>query len=33
VSPGLQEAAAKRFDESFPTRYNEAEKEAVGKFG
>lgn len=32
VSPGLQEAAAKRFDESFPTRYNEAENEAVEKF-
>ncbi len=24
VSPGLQEAAAKRFDEVFTTRYNEA---------
>ena len=24
VSPGLQEAAAKRFDEAFTTRYNEA---------
>ena len=29
VSPGLQEAAAKRFDEAFTTRYNEA----VEKFG
>jgi len=32
VSPGLQEAAAKHFDEAFPTRYTEAENEAVGKF-
>jgi integrase len=30
VSPGLQEAAAKRFDEAFATRYNEVENEAVG---
>jgi len=29
VAPGLQEAAAKRFDEAFTTRYNEAENEAV----
>ena len=27
VSPGLQEAAAQRFDESFPTSYNEPEDE------
>lgn len=29
VSPGLQEAAAARFDEAFTTKYNEYEKEAV----
>ena len=28
----LQQAAAKCFDEAFPTSYNEAENEAVGKF-
>jgi integrase len=33
VSPGLQEAAAKRFDDSFPAMYNEAENEAVRKVG
>jgi integrase len=33
VAPGLQEAAAKRFDEAFSTRYNEPKKEAVEKFG
>jgi len=33
VSPGLQEAAAKRFDESFLARYNEAENETVRKDG
>ena len=33
VSPGLQEAAAKRFDESFLARYNEAENETVRKVG
>ena len=31
VSPGLQEAAAKRFDEAFTTKYNETENETVGK--
>ncbi len=30
VSPGLQEAAAKRFDESFSTSYNEPVTETVG---
>jgi len=29
VAPGLQQAAAKRFDEAFNVRYNEREKEAV----
>ncbi len=29
VAPGLQEAAAKRFDEAFSTKYNERENEAV----
>jgi integrase len=29
VTPGLQEAAAARFDQAFTTRYNEREKEAV----
>ncbi len=33
VSPGLQEAAAKRFDEAFTTRYNEAENVAIEKVG
>ena len=33
VAPGLQEAAAKRFDEAFSTRYNKLENEAVEKFG
>ncbi len=33
VAPGLQEAAAKRFDEAFSTKYNEAKNEAVEKFG
>ncbi|MFC1979934.1 hypothetical protein ACFLVS_03615 [Chloroflexota bacterium] len=31
VSPGLQEAAAKRFDEAFSNRYNKRENEAIGK--
>lgn len=30
VLPGLQEAAAKRFDEAFPAGYNELPKEKVG---
>jgi len=30
LSPGLQEAAAKRFDEAFPASYNELAKEKVG---
>jgi len=30
VSPGIQEAAAKRFDEAFSTKYNEPAKETVG---
>jgi len=30
VAPGLQEAAAKRFDEAFSTRYNESANETVG---
>jgi integrase len=30
VSPGIQEAAAKRFDEAFSTKYNEHAKETVG---
>jgi integrase len=29
VSPGLQEAAAKRFDEAFTTKYNESAIESV----
>ena len=29
VSPGLQEAAAKRFDEAFTTKYNESATESV----
>ena len=34
VSPGLQEAAAKRFDESFLTSYNKSvESELVKKGG
>lgn len=33
VSPGLQEAAAKRFDDAFNTRYNKRENQVVGKFG
>ena len=33
VAPGLQEAAAKHFDEAFSTRYNERKNEAVEKFG
>jgi integrase len=33
VSPGLQEAAAKRFDDAFNTRYNKRENQAVEKFG
>ena len=31
VAPGLQEAAAKRFDEAFSARYNEFENEAAKK--
>ena len=33
VSPGLQEAAAKRFDEAFTTRYNEVGNGAIEKVG
>lgn len=33
VAPGLQEAAAKRFDEAFSISYNKPEKEGVEKFG
>jgi integrase len=33
VAPGLQQAAAARFDEAFTTRYNKRENEAVEKFG
>jgi len=33
VAPGLQEAAAKRFDEAFNTRYNKSENEVVEKLG
>ena len=33
VSPGLQEAVAKRFDDAFNTRYNKRENQVVGKFG
>ena len=31
VAPGLQEAAATRFDESFSNRYNKSENEAIEK--
>ena len=31
VAPGLQEAAAKRFDEAFSNKYTSAENEAVKK--
>jgi integrase len=31
VAPGLQEAAAARFDQAFTARYNEHEKEAANK--
>ena len=30
IAPGLQQAAAKRFDEAFTTRYNEPVNETVG---
>jgi integrase len=33
VAPGLQEMAAKLFDEAFTTKYNKPENEAVEKFG
>ena len=33
VAPGLQQAAAQRFDEAFPIKYNEAEKQVVEKLG
>ena len=33
VAPGLQEAAARRFDEVLTTKYNKREKEAVENFG
>jgi integrase len=33
VSPGLQAAAAERFDQAFPTKYNETENVAVKKIG
>jgi hypothetical protein len=33
VSPGLQAAAAKSFDEAFPNNYNKQSDEAVEKFG
>ena len=33
VAPGLQEAAAQRFDEVLITKYNKHEKEAVEKLG
>ena len=33
VAPGLQEAAAKHFDEAFSTKYNEPKNETVEKFG
>ena len=33
VSPGLQEAAAKRFDDALNTRYNEKENQTVEKYG
>jgi integrase len=29
IAPGLQEAAAKRFDEAFSNRYNKHENEAI----
>jgi integrase len=32
VAPGLQEAAAARFDEAFSARYNVREKERVEKY-
>ena len=31
VAPGLQEAAATRFDEAFGNRYNRRENEAIEK--
>ena len=33
VSPGLQAAAAKSFDEAFPNNYNKRSDEAIEKFG
>ena len=33
VTPGLQQAAAQRFDEAFTTKYNELEKQAVEEVG
>jgi len=33
IAPGLQEAAAQRFDEALSTRYNKSKNEAVEKFG
>ncbi len=33
VTPGLQQAAAARFDEAFSTKYNKTENKAVEKFG
>ena len=33
VSPGLQETAAKRFDDTFNTRYNQRESEVAEKVG
>jgi integrase len=33
VSPGLQEAAAKHFDDAFTTRYNKRENQTIEKFG
>jgi len=33
VSPGLQAAAAKSFDEAFTNNYNKRSDEAVEKFG
>ncbi len=33
VAPGLQEAAAQRFDQVLTTKYNKHEKEAVEKLG
>jgi integrase len=33
VAPGLQQAAAARFDETFSSKYNKPENEAVEKFG